>query len=173
MKYIVWEKKRAKLHHDWLKNSYMMFLNARAESLDDAVKSCSAIREDVVEQFFEFKYRTIDLENLIDETVTSLSPAQLVEEYPLCNMDGDNKKWLAEVIHTLYCKRTGIEKKVEEIKFKLLSIKDLYNLLVLIVNGKSGGLLEKAGEKPFIKLRFEIQELSMMITSLPHEVQIV
>jgi len=173
MKNMNWNKKRARLHHDWLKNSYIMFLMARVEYLDNAIESRSSVRSDVIDQFLKFQDREIELEKLIGETVDSLSPAQLVYEYPLVSMEKDNKKWLAEVVHTLYCERTGIERKVEELKNKLQTIKNLYNLLAIIIKGENGELLEKAGDKPFMKYRFEVQELSMMIASLPHEVQIV
>lgn len=173
MKYSEWNNIRARLHHDWLKNRYLIFLMARAEYLDNIIESHKDIREDIIEQFVELQNRVVDFEALIDGTVDSLSPAQLLDEYPLDRMSEENRKWLSEVVHALYCDRTGIKKKIAEIKKKFNSVQDMYLLLAKLLKGKNGGLLEKAGKQPFMKFRFEIQEFSIMLSSLPHQVQIV
>lgn len=173
MKYNDWSNLRAKLHHDWLKNRYLTFLMARAEYLDNIIESHKPVREDVSAQFIEFQNRVADFKSLIDAAVDSLSPAQLLDEYPLNRMSAENRKWLSEIVQVIYCERTGIKKEVVEMKEKLNLIHDMHMLLSSLLKGKNGGLQEKAGRRPFMKYRFEMQEFSMMLASLPNKIQAI
>lgn len=173
MKNSDWNNLRARLHHDWLQNRYLMFLMARAEYLDDAVVENEQARADIIEQFIDWQNKERDFEVLIDEAKDALSPAQLIDEYPLNRMSEENKAWLKELVHALYVERTGIKEMSNRLGEKLDSISQLFSLLSRVLKGENSELRGKAGKHPFQRFHKEIQEFSRMISALPHEAQVV
>lgn len=173
MKISDWNKLRAKLHHDWLQNRYLTFLMARAEYMDGIIDGRASVSEDILEQFTGWKDKTEDMHKLINEAVYALSPAQLLDEYPLNRMAEENKKWLKEVVHSLYVERTGMKETSEKLTEKFSIVSELYAFLLRILKGENNGLRQKAGEPPFKRFYNEVQEFSKVISSLPHEVQVV
>ena len=173
MKNPEWNSLRAKLHHDWLQNRYLTFLMARVEYMDNALAENKPVRADIIEQFTDWKTKINDIEKLIDETVEALSPAQLIDEYPLNRMAEDNKAWLGEVVHALYIERTGIKAMIRELGEKLDSISELFSLLARILKGENSELRDKAREHPFQRFHKKIQEFSKLISALPHEVKVI
>ena len=88
-------------------------------------------------------------------------------------MSKDNRKWLAAVVHALYCERTGIQNKVSELRNKLKSILEKYMTLVKILEVQNRKLIDEIETKPFMSYKYEMQELSFMISSLPKQISIV
>lgn len=172
MRYNKWNKLRTRLNHDWLQNSYITFLMARAEYIDRSLVTGSAIREDIVEQFVEFSHRKKELEKLIKNTVAALSPAQLLEEPPFTCMPEDDKRWLRMVVDILYRKRTGIEKKADELQTKLKSTANTHAVLAKILKHREQKLMNLAGKELFKHFSIQIQELSRLISALPNKVQV-
>lgn len=173
MKISDWNNLRARLHHDWLQNRYLTFLMARAEYLDNAIVEKEQVRADIIEQFIDWQNQKEDFEALINDTKDALSPAQIIDEYPLNRMSEENKAWLKEVVHALYLERTGIKGTAKKLKKNLNTISEFHALLSKIIKGENNGLRQKAGNRPFERFHKEVQEFSKMISSLPHEVQVV
>ena len=172
MKISEWNNLRARLHHDWLQR-YLAFLMARAEYMTGIVKENKTPREDILSQFLDWSKRAADFEIFMGGAESALSPAQLFEEDPLISMRGENSLWLRAVLHALYAQRTGIIDTIEKLRARFVFISGLHNMLTKILNGGNDDLQEKAGPHPFERLYKEIQEFSKMISSLPHEVQVV
>jgi hypothetical protein len=168
-----WNNLRAKLNHDWLQNRYLTFLMARGRYMDELMKAGKLPREDIQVQFIDWQRKENDFAFLINESIESLNPAQLVDEYPLNLMADENRLWLKEVVHVLYIERTGMTEKVAKLKEKLKLISDVHKLLSRILNGENNELNAKAGENPFTRFFQEVQEFGKMISCLPHEVQVV
>lgn len=141
--------------------------------MNNAMRERKAVREDLFQQFVEWQIKKDDFETLIDEAVEALSPAQLIDEYPLNRMSEENQSWLKEVIHILYMERTGIKTTVGEIREKFNYISEFHALLLKILKGENDELKKKAGKQPFEGFYKELQKFSKMISSLPHEVQVV
>jgi hypothetical protein len=88
-------------------------------------------------------------------------------------MAEDYKVWLKEVVDGLYLERTRMKEINRKLGEKFRSIAELFSLLSRMLMGLNSELKDKAGERPFQRFHKEIQELSRMISFLPHEVQVV
>lgn len=170
MKNSEWNNIRGKVHHAWLQNEYLVFLQGWAEDIDEALRDEKSIREDILKQIVVWRAKERDFILLLDETIDALSPAQLLDEYPLNRMDEEDKVWLREVVHALYLARTGMEQKVDEIRARLVKLFGMHGQLMNIIDGKSK---LKRSDQPFKQFHREILEFSAMISALPHEVQVV
>lgn len=173
MKNSEWNNLRTKIHHDWIQNKYLTFLTARSEYLDSiAGGPGEAAEEDVLNQFLEFQNRKEGIETFLEEAVAALSPAQLLEEFPLKGMKPDQKEWLGPVVHALYLARTGIEERIDRVRENFYLLEETHRLLAEILKGSDGELMGKTGERPFMAYLAQVREFSAMISSLPHGIQI-
>lgn len=167
-----WNNLRSRLHHDWLQKYFTLF-DARADEMDRGIIEKKLIRADILKKFDAWQAKEPDFEALINEAVFALSPKQLLDEHPLSRMPDDDKAWLGDVIHALYLERTKMQDKLVELAGMLSSICLTHALLKKLLQGENGELREKAGERPVKRFYGEMREFSRVISSLPHEVQVV
>ena len=161
-----WRHLRAKLHHDWLMNRYMTFLQAEMEVLNHPVGEI-ATRENVREQLLGWRRKRATLNKFIETTIDALSPRQLLLISPLNQLEKEDKEWLGALIHDLYLEKSGIEGPIAELRKIFLQTDELVTaisaMLALerdITIGLGDLLLNK------------IKVFSRLISELPYDVQI-
>ncbi|MFQ5686044.1 MAG: hypothetical protein ACE5GV_05230 [Candidatus Scalindua sp.] len=167
MKNAEWNNLRARLHHDWLQNRYMTFLESWKDCFDDAEK-CGSNKNDVLEQLLQWKNKKDAFQILINECEDALSPQQLLNEPPLDSMSDENKKWLGEVIHALFCIRTGIKDKTVDLQRSIDEVDEIVNTVERGL--RSGNETKEAMGDEIIST---FVNFSKKISELPHEIQVV
>jgi|GEM_PF-5212008 len=172
MKNRKWLELRSRLHHDWLQNSYITFLNARADHLEGSLRRSEKVRLDVKEQFAEWKEKEGEFRLFFQTAVDALSPAQLLDEPPLCQMTHENRTWLKELVHALFVVNSQIEKRAELLSAEMEKISVTQSLLMQIISMEDNLLLEQ-NDVSFVSFRDSVLEFSRKISDLPHEVQVV
>jgi hypothetical protein len=167
MKITEWNNLRARLHHDWLQNRYLTFLESWKDCFDD-VEKCGSNRNDVLKQLSQWKNKKETFQVLINECEMSLSPQQLLNEPPLDSMSDENKEWLGDVIHALFCERTGIKDKVLNLQRNINKVDDIVNAVEQMLSGKNEtkGSMGERIISTFITF-------SRAISELPHEIPVV
>ena len=98
----------------------------------------------------------------------ALSPQQLLNEPPLSKMTDENKKWLGEVIHALFCVRTGIKDKTVNLQRKIENIDGIVKIVEQRLRSKNE-TKEAMGDK----IISAFVDFSRKISDLPHEIQVV
>lgn len=167
MKYTEWNNLRSRLHHDWLQNRYLTFLKSWKECFDN-VEKCGADRDDVLEQLLQWKKKREAFQTFFNECETALSPCQLLNEPPLNKMSDDNKEWLGEVIHALYCVRTGIREKIQSLQRDIDKVDEIVTAAEKRLKGE-----DEAKEVMGDKIISAFVDFSKEISALPHEIQVV
>ena len=167
MKNSDWNTLRAKLHHDWLQNRYLTFLKSWKECFDDAY-ACGLNRNEVLDQLLQWRCKRDAFMKLLDEAEDALSPRQLLYEPPLNRMSKENKEWLGEVIHALYCGRTGIKDKGAMLNSMMAGIDRAVDAAAQFL--KSGEPKKHSPQSRIVPL---FSDFSRKISELPHEIQVV
>ena len=167
MKNEEWNNLRARLHHDWLQNRYLTYLKSWKECFDD-IKACDSNTEDILEQLLQWKKKKEAFQTFINECETALSPRQLLYEPPLDKMSEEDKEWLGEVIHALYCARTGIADKVVRLQSMLHEVDKCVDIAAEKLQGENG---IKDFTDEMLILAFS--NFSKAISELRHEIQVV
>lgn len=162
-----WKHQRARLHHDWLQNSYLTFLRAEAENLDHPEK-CLTSHQNILEQLLIWEQKRLIFLKFIGNTVEALSPRQLLFVPPLDKMMNEDKEWLGPLIHALYLERSAIAEKVQLLTDAFCEIDKLVKELSLMLQSESAA---KNGYGQ--KLLEKVLELSKQISALPYDIQII
>lgn len=167
MKNAEWNNLRARLHHDWLQNRYLTFLKSWKECFDD-VDKCGSNKNDVLVQLLQWSSKKESFQKLINECEDALSPQQLLHEPPLDSMSDENKEWLGEVIHALFCIRTGIKDKTINLQREIDDIDGIVKIVEQRLRGENE-TKSSIGDKIISKF----VNFSKEISELPHEIQVV
>lgn len=167
MKFDEWNKLRGKLNHDWLQNRYLTFLKAWILSCSDTARCSSENMEEISDQLGQWLQKRDLFVALIRNTENALSPRQLFESRPLCDMADDKKEWLGNLVHNLFISRTSIRHKIELLESMLLEVDKSVDLAVQAF-GK-GDNNYKLGEN----LNQSAMKLSRAITDLPRSIQVI
>ena len=167
MKNSNWNNLRTKLHHDWLQNRYLTFLNSWKSCFDNP-ETCGTDKHEVLDQLLQWKGKRDAFVSLFNNAEEALSPRQLLYEPPLNQMSEENKEWLGEVIHALYCGRTGIKDKVAMLNSMMAGIDKAVDETAQFL--KSG---ESKKHSPRSRIVPLFSDFSRKISELPHEIQVV
>jgi len=162
-----WNNLRARLHHDWLQNRFLTFLESWKNCFDD-VEKCGANKDDVLEQLLQWKNKKDAFQILINNCEDALSPQQLLNEPPLTSMSDENKEWLGDVIHALFSARTGIKDKTQKLRRDIDKADEIVKIVEQRLRGENG-TNEAMGEK----IISAFVDFSREISELPHEIQVV
>ena len=98
----------------------------------------------------------------------AISPQQLLYEPPLNIMSNDNKEWLGEVIHALFCVRTGIKDKTVNLQRKIDEVDEIVKIVERRLRGEDE-TKSSMGEE----IISTFSNFSRAISELPHEIQVV
>jgi len=164
MIYRDWARSRARLHHDWLHNRYLVFLASARDDLDDA-GGRGVMNDDIADQLSQWWEKREQWAKWVIGAEDALSPRQYLDEPPLDTLPGYHKKWLGAVIHEFYCETCEIRSKTKAILDKLTEID---NLVTLCERQRDAG--EARPERPGHLLAEKCHELSAQVSQLPHNV---
>jgi hypothetical protein len=144
-----------------------MFLSAWKDCFDGGQVD-GRQKEEFLTQLGSWKEAKSSFEELLKGAEAALSPRQLLDERPLNSMAGEIKEWLGKVIHTLYCKRTGIREEIEQ----------LWDLLRVVDETIWSAEKKMKGETVSYEVTGDnviraVTKFSEAISELPHEIQIL
>lgn len=161
MNFDSWNNYRVKLNHDWLQNRYLIFLKAFK-------KTRSYDADNILQKLLTWRKKMASFSILITEAVEALSPKQLVEAPPLIMLSVEDRLWLGEVVHALYCERTRIEDEISSVQEKMQAAD---NMITKISKSLRKQSIVTDSDKD--KLFSTLEEFSNSISALPHRIQVV
>jgi hypothetical protein len=167
MKYCDWDRLRGKLNHNWLPKSFISFLKAEKDALNDP----SLLKNDIVavlDQLQVWKTKQSSLLKFIKNAEEALSPRQLLDEHPLKNLSKEDRVWLGKVVHALYLRESGIKKKIKKLRNAILAVDGLVAFTTTRLKGEQICCPGNCGDD----LLEKVIELSALISALPHAIHV-
>ncbi len=161
-----WVKLRSKLHHDWLQNSFITFLEANQDCLN-STDSVNDEIDDILDQLLEWQNRHSKFLKFIEDAVEALSPRQLLNTPPLSNLCEEDRVWIGDLVHSIYLQKTQINSTIKNLIKAFNKVDSLVNIVVSNLQGEHFAETDKCGEK----LLNEIIVLSKQISALPNSIQ--
>ena len=169
MTYREWARSRARLHHDWLHNRYLVFLSSAKQDLDAATGCKNAINEELAEQVSQWWDKREQWTKWVAETEHAISPRQYLYEPPLDTLPEYHREWLGTLLHEEYCQASGIRDKTTSMLDKLAEIDTLVAMCESPEkreNAPESLRRERLGHL----LAEKCHELSLLVSQLPHNV---
>ncbi|OPY80202.1 MAG: hypothetical protein A4E65_01552 [Syntrophorhabdus sp. PtaU1.Bin153] len=166
MKYSEWARLRAMLHHDWLQNRYLTFLSAWVNCFDEMQTNKDTAKE-ILMQLRLWSEKKSSFCELLRNAENALSPRQFLETPPLSTMLKEDRQWLGDVVHTLYCQRARVQERVEDMFDLMDQVDKVITTAETTVRGEETGAKVNVDSIITAVMRF-----SKAIGELPHEIQL-
>jgi hypothetical protein len=164
----MWTERRARINHDWLKNRYLQALGMWMNMLDGQVEDRVFERRFIEGILPEWVQRRAELEQLLEDYPSALSPAQLLagpEALPISNPPD----WLGAALHALWLRRERIPERVAEVRTLVHQTDDAYarasQLLQGHVSAQALGQVPGAPEA-FAELRARCEAVGRALSAL-------
>jgi hypothetical protein len=171
-----WQKRRSQFNHDWLKNQYMPALAKYLNLLDDLIEDeefAQSFVSDVLPAWEKHRNEAVDLARSFE---SEMSPQVLFERSPLCDSKTDTKRWLGNLVHTLWLKRYPIREWVVEAAQAVENTDVAYQRLREELQDSrafSDGEPAPKLRELFIEFRWKCQLMANAISKFPGEVNVV
>jgi hypothetical protein len=156
-----WRNKRSHLNHDWLQVDYLTFTRAWRGEIT-TMGHGGPFSEGIKEQVLGWRDKAAEWREFIVDAEEALSPRQLLSGPPLEEMPDEQKGWLGDMLHEVYCAKTGIRERVDQLINRLEEINGLVDELTAGIAGADGGK----------RLYGACMEFSSMVSALPSRIQL-
>ena len=109
-----WARRRSALNHDWLKNQYLIKINAGLNLLEDRIEDPVLERDLVADLTSQWEIHHQQLLELVNDFESDMSPANLFDSLPLADCSEDSKQWLRALAHLLWTAREPVNEWLEQ-----------------------------------------------------------
>jgi hypothetical protein len=124
-----WNKERARINHDWLRVSFLTFLQAWRSELDQDGEA-GGLSAELTKQLAEWNRRRPQLDALLADAEYALSPARGQENELLLNFPPADRARLLAAGHEEWLQHSGIQRKLKLTQVAADAVDDLVNALL-------------------------------------------
>jgi hypothetical protein len=168
----VWQSRRNRFNHDWLKNKFLLSLGKLINILDDRIED---------DAFLEFFIRTglsvweqefVEAGSLIDSFSKNMSPRVLFDRGPMSRWPRE-KNWFPTMVDTLWRKRCGVDELVVMVQASAISANDSYLILKSKLDAEEIAMSIEVfkGLRPqIVQFRDDCRALAKAIEKFPHRI---
>ena len=170
-----WQQRRIEFNHDWF-SRYRKAIAAFREVILGMV-----VRPDVYPAAFlgqvlpQWESRVSEVVSLLDTFLETMTPALLLREPPLNNLQSRDREWLAPVIDRLWRERIGAERLLALAHRELAQTTDAYARLRRHTHALSPDQTEGLSELAPSLLTFEeaARRLSAALHDFPNTIMVI
>lgn len=105
----LWQKRRSKFSHDWLKNQFTPALAKFLNLLDDKIEDAKFERSFVALVLPEWESYREEASALALDFHEEMSPKRLFHQLPLSRCDEHTREWLGDLAHNLWLVRYSVD----------------------------------------------------------------
>ena len=167
-----WSQRRSEFSHDWLKNRFLNRLGEFDERLKVPHSEDSRLRRFIDDDLPQWLSHRPALEWLCDHCEECMSPRTLFEIPPLSNASADTKAWLPMAIHDVWVARTGIRRKISDLRESARAAHESYTKVADTFSAKPGIPRDEGTVTLVEEFRDGCRQVSEGISQLPRTVQI-
>lgn len=147
-----WQRRRSEFNHQWLKNKLLSALDCAANVMRGKLKGGDYVGDVVENDIREWERRRVDLDRLLADFESEMSPQALFEILPLSHWEPELKATMGELLHCLWLSRYPVKDWVEDARKAAQSVNRSYEQLIHTF--AAGATANDSGEREFVA-RFE------------------
>lgn len=109
-----WQRRRSDFNHQWLKNRLLSTLDTVNNVIGGRVRGVGYVQEVMAVDIAEWPSRRTELNALLDDFETDMSPRVLFDYPPLSECEPRTKMVLADLMHVLWLNRYSVQALLEK-----------------------------------------------------------
>jgi hypothetical protein len=171
--YSSWQLRRSNFNHHWLKNRLLQALDSAANLLHGRIRGSSYLEEILTSEVREWESQRLELEALLQDFETEMSPQRLFEFPPLCDWDPQLKSAIGMLMHRLWLLQCPVDDLVDAARACATDMSREYTLLIAQRPVPAGGSISSEFVSCFEAFRLATRRLASAIEKFPKQVQIL
>lgn len=165
-----WQQRRSDFNHQWLKNRFLSALDAAAQVIRGRIRAAACLQELVDVDLPEWQERREDLNALLAEFETEMSPRRLFDSPPLSECKSPAMEVLADFSHELWLARYPVAEWLEGARRAASEVDAHYELLRRIAPVDVAGGARQEFVAEFEKFRGACRALSKAVEKFPDRI---
>jgi hypothetical protein len=168
-----WQRRRAELNHDRLKNDSLVYFGGLLNNLKDNSIPVESASEEVEAHLDDLGKTVASLRNLIAEFEVEMSPRILFCRAPLAGCSADTMAWLPDLCHKLWRRQNGIEDLTVKSLEKAAQLEQVIDeVRRCLANGWSEPHRNEIMRdlKQLVRVAFALSE---SVSRFPHEIRVL
>lgn len=161
-------------NHDWLKNVYLPALDSWVNILDGEIEDSEFETRFLDGRFREWANQRSEARTLLEQFEEEMSPANLLDRWPLVRLSDRHRRWLSSVIHVAWKARTGHGPVLQDIEASLDAANAVFDKLSEELRGVHRASTTDLGSfrDRFADLASHCRDLGHALSRLPSAVRI-
>lgn len=171
----MWQRRRSSLNHDWLRSRVALVISRALRVISGEVIAADFDLNSAGGIVGAWRERRDECVGLLEDCAREMTPAVLLNETPLDQLDGDSREWLGEVIHELWLVRYAIDDRVASALALVSAVDQTCEALrVGLLDDRMQSRVQLCDfARPLLgRLRTEVVQLSEAIEELPKDIRI-
>ncbi len=165
-----WQRRRSAFNHDWLKNRFMPALAKLMHVLSGQILDPEFEQSFVDSVLPEWPERSGEVNALLCDFETEMSPRTMLERGPLSRCNPETKEWLGELIHQLWRRRHRVGELIHNGSTALRAADVAYQMLQQRIRDSAGGTTIQSCYDDLVLFRERCQDLATAIEAFPRRV---
>lgn len=124
-----WQRRRSDFNHQWLKNRFLSALDAADQVIRGRIRGADYLQELLEVDLPEWPERRGDLNALLEDFESDMSPRRLFDGPPLCECGSPARETLADLMHELWVARYPISGWLENARAAASKVDEHHELL--------------------------------------------
>lgn len=167
-----WQRRRSEFNHQWLKNRLLSALDSAANILDGRIRGDGYLEDILQREAREWPERAKELDRLLGDFESEMSPQQLFCVPPLCNWDTELKLAMTESVHQLWLARFSVQELIAATHLAACRVSNAHEQMAEIPAFRADGQVDAAFVSRFEAFRAACRELSELVGKFPNKVQV-
>jgi len=168
-----WQRLRSDFNHQWMKNRLLSALDSLANLLNGKIRAAGYLEDVLSTEVSEWSERGRDLEVLLHDFESEMSPRKLMATPPLCELEADIKAVIAECIHQLWLVRYPVGEWLETARSAYALANQEYERLLKIKTVQFEGRINPEFAVCFDAFRIACRDLSTAIGKFPNQILVI
>jgi hypothetical protein len=166
-----WQRQRAALNHDWLKNRFLTTLDSATNVLRGRVRGEAYLSYLLADVLMDWDSRRQEIAELVRGFEDGMSPRLLLEAEPLVRADQETRRVCGAVVHQLWLTRYSVREMVKSALCALDQADSTCDSLRAILAEEKNS--RSALGAIFAKFSQDCRELAKSIEAFPHAIHSV
>lgn len=168
-----WQRRRSDFNHNWLKNKILPALDSAANLMQGKIRGATFLEELMTVELSEWPERKRELEALLDDFESDMSPRKLMSTLPMSEWEASLRDAMADLLHRLWHIRYPVSLWLQDARQAAVEVNSSYLLLQETLIATANGTMQPEFSSNFEIFRSACRKLSKAIEKFPNRILVL
>jgi len=168
-----WQRRRSEFNHQWLKNRLLSALDSATNLMRGRITGAGYLEDILNQEIREWPVRRGELDSLLVDFETEMSPRTLFDAPPLAEWESGIKRVMSELLHEFWLVRYPVRTWIGNAQKAALTVDKSYEQLLRVQPIGMDGHVDFEFSARFDAFCTACRELAKTIEKFPSHIQVI